>query len=259
VLRKISVVWLVILAAMAVSPSLFTSHSPFQEDLMRVFQSPDSQHLLGCDALGRDLYARLVFGARQSLTISTVVAFLSILFPLLVSSLILFRGGLWNQLYLMTLDVFLAFPPLLLAILIVANQESSGFAHIVFALFLSSWASNGRILRSYLLELKSSQFVEAAIAMGASSFRIYWVHIFVNLWDRLVLLWALRCASILLAEATLSFLGLGGGPEMVSWGWLVMSSKDYLTTHPLLSILPATMIALTVFSFQVIGRKLFEN
>ncbi len=242
--------------AMAAFPGWFSAQDPYYQDLQRILAPPGPEHILGCDGLGRDLWARMVFGARQSVVIGTVVSLLTLILPLVLSSIILFRHPWFDVFYQTVLDVFLVFPPLLLAILIASRNQDNSVWDIVLALTISGWASNGRILRSYLLEQKNSGFVEAAMSMGASNRRIFWRHLIPNIFSALLVLWTFRVGAMVLAEATLSFLGLGGGPGVVSWGWLVYEGKSFMSSSWVLSLAPASAIAFCVFAFQGLGESM---
>ena len=241
---------------LAAYPTLFQPLDPFAQQLHMTFSGPSEANLLGCDHLGRDLYSRIIYGAKYSLLIGLSVATLTIIFPVIISSLILFSTPIWNQVYLFVLDVFLVFPPLLLAILITASSSEPSSIHVILALSLAGWAANGRLIRSYLMQIQGQDFVLAAQSLGASSWRIYFNHLIPNILNQLIVLWSFRCGQMILAEATLSFLGLGGGPDNLSWGWLVLEGKAHLTSAWILSLAPATAIALLVYAFQVVGEAL---
>ena len=237
-------------------PALFTSIDPRTQDLTRILQPPGLSNALGTDGLGRDVWSRVVFGTRQSLFIGVSVSLTTLVIPLLISSILIFAARWLDQAYLAIIDLFLVFPPLLLAILIAARNPEGSVIDIILALTLSGWASNGRLVRSYLLELRAREFVTAAIVTGASNFRIYWRHLLPNLVSPLIILATFRVGTMVLAESTLSFLGLGGGPETISWGWLVSEGKAYISQSWMLSVAPATAIALCVFSFQGMGETM---
>ena len=241
---------------LAAYPTIFQPLDPFAQQLNMTFSGPSEANLLGCDHLGRDLYSRIIYGAKYSLLIGLSVATLTIIFPVIISSLILFSTPIWNQVYLFVLDVFLVFPPLLLAILITASSSEPSSVHVILALSLAGWAANGRLIRSYLMQIQGQDFVLAAQSLGASSWRIYFNHLIPNILNQLIVLWSFRCGQMILAEATLSFLGLGGGPDNLSWGWLVLEGKAHLTSAWILSLAPATAIALLVYAFQVVGEAL---
>lgn len=248
-----SVIVLVVLALIALVPNLFTSQDPFLQNLDLILYDADATHILGCDWLGRDIWARLVYATRYTILSGMLVSFLTLLIPLLLSGFVLFRGNFINNLYLQIVDTFQIFPPLLLAILISARSEG-GFLTIVSALVLSGWAANGRLIRSYLLELKNRDFVLVAFSLGASDSRIFFKHILPNVTSPLIILFSLRTGMMILAESTLNFLGLGGGS--LSWGAMVYGGKQFIGANFFVSLYPATAIALTVFCFQVVGEHL---
>ena len=243
---------------LAVFPTLFQPMDPFAQQLDMAFSPSSALNFIGCDHLGRDLYSRIVYGARYSIVIGLSVATITIIIPVIISSIVIFTKPLWNQVYLLVLDIFLVFPPLLLAILITASTSEPNYMHVVLALSLAGWAANGRLIRSYLMQIQGQDFVTAAQSLGASSWRIYFNHLIPNILNQLIVLWSFRCGQMILAEATLSFLGLGGGPDSLSWGWLVLEGKAHLTSAWILSLAPATTIALLVYAFQVLGETL-EN
>lgn len=235
-------------------PEFFCSLNPYQQDLNKTFCSCSAQHILGCDWLGRDVFARLVYGAGYSLKIGFLSSLCSIVVPLLICSILFFAPLAIDHCYLFILDIFLAFPPLLFAILVTAVTDG-GFYSTIFALILSGWAGNGRILRAYLLGLKTKEFVLAAVALGVSDKNIFWRHVLPNLYSPLLVLFSLKIGTFILAESTLSFLGLGGN-DLLSWGTMVNGGKDYLSSFFILSFAPAFMIAISVFAFQIIGESL---
>ena len=162
---------------LAAYPTIFQPLDPFAQQLHMTFSGPSEANLLGCDHLGRDLYSRIIYGAKYSLLIGLSVATLTIIFPVIISSLILFSTPIWNQVYLFVLDVFLVFPPLLLAILITASSSEPSSVDVILALSLAGWAANGRLIRSYLMQIQGQDFVLAAQSLGASSWRIYFTKI----------------------------------------------------------------------------------
>ncbi|PCJ21102.1 MAG: hypothetical protein COB02_00510 [Candidatus Cloacimonadota bacterium] len=253
----LSVLFLLILVGVAIFPSAFTTYDPFLQNLDLMLLEPNDKHILGCDWLGRDLFSRLIYAARYTLISGMLVSFLTLLIPLLLSGFILFRGNLINGLYLQVVDTFQIFPPLLLAILI-SSRSDGGFLTIISALVLSGWAANGRLIRAYLLEIKNRDFVLVAYSLGASDFRIFFKHILPNIVSPLIILFSLRTGMMILAESTLNFLGLGGGDETLSWGAMVYGGKQFIGVNFMVSMYPATAIALTVFCFQVLGEY-FEN
>jgi peptide/nickel transport system permease protein len=245
---------LAVLFLMACFPQLFTSLSPEDTHLEIALSSSHGKYILGCDWLGRDLYTRLVYGARYSLLIGVVVSFITVIVPLLFSSFLFFAPQLWDHFYLMVLDVFQAFPPLLLAILVAASLDLGVF-NVILALVLSGWAGNARIIRFCIRKIRSEDYVLSAQAVGAGNFRIFFRHVLPNLYSTLIVLLTIRVGGMILAESTLAFLGLGA-VDAVSWGNMVNGGKDYLTSAWQVAVYPASMIAISVFSFQMIGECL---
>ncbi|MCO4783659.1 MAG: ABC transporter permease [Candidatus Cloacimonetes bacterium] len=247
--------FLILLILVAIAPNLFTAQDPSLQNLDLILLEANSEHILGCDWLGRDIWSRLIFATRYTILSGMLVSFLTLLIPLLLSGYVLFRGDFINNVYLQIVDTFQIFPPLLLAILISARSDG-GFLTIVTALVLSGWAANGRLIRAYLLEIKNRDFVLVAYSLGASDFRIFFKHILPNVISPLIILFSLRTGMMILAESTLNFLGLGGGEDALSWGAMVYGGKQFIGANFLVSLYPATAIALTVFCFQVLGEHL---
>lgn len=250
----ISMAVIVLLLCWAFFPGFFCDFDPNAQDLGKIMYPPSDSHILGCDWLGRDLFSRLVHASAYSLSIGILSSLICILLPLLISSILFFSSSLTDHCYLFLLDIFLAFPPLLFAILIAASTDG-GFYSMLFALVLSGWAGNGRILRSYLLTIKSLEFVQAAVAIGADNKRIFWRHILPNLYSPLIVLFSIKTGTFILAESTLSFLGLGSG-DLLSWGAMVNGGRMYLSSVFMISFAPALAIAASVFAFQTAGECL---
>jgi ABC-type dipeptide/oligopeptide/nickel transport system permease subunit len=237
-------------------PQLFTSLSPEQQNMSFILRSSNSINLLGCDWLGRDVWARMVYGARYSIFIGAFVSFVTLMVPLLLASFLMWCDVKWlDQVYVFILDIFLAFPPLLLAILVTASFPKGGVWSVVIALVLGGWAANGRVVRTLMKEIASKEYVISARAIGASELRIFYRHILPNMLSPLLILWSFRVGGMILAESTLSFLGLGGD-GLLSWGGMVNGGRLYISSSWIVSLAPATMIALAVFSFQGLGESL---
>jgi peptide/nickel transport system permease protein len=221
---------------------------------------PSAQHLFGTDALGRDVFARVVYGARISLRVGLVVVSVSTVIGTILGALAGYYGGWIDRIlsgYLF--NVFLAFPGLLLAIAMVAFL-GAGLDKLILALCVIGWVGYARLIRGQVLKVREYDFVQAARALGAGDMRIIFVHILPNAIQPLIVQASLGMAGAVLAEASLSFLGLGIPPPAPSWGTMIEEARglDTLQSAPHVLIFPGIAIALTVLAFNFIGDGLRE-
>ncbi len=210
---------------------------------------------LGCDQYGQDVFSRLVYGTRLSLGIGFSARLFALAIGLTVGLLAGYFGGWADWLLMRLVDIFLAFPSLLLAIAI-SMVLGNGLLTVILAIGVVGWAETARIVRSQAMELRSAEFVQAAQTMGASHTRIILTHILPNCLPLIIVIFAMGMATAILAEASLSFLGLGADPALPTWGGMVAAGKDYLWVYPTLAIYPGCCIALVVILFNVLGDEL---
>ena len=247
---------IVILAA--IFAPLLATHDVNAQNLSIRFASPSAEHWFGTDALGRDIYSRILFGARISLQVGITVVVVSGIIGVLIGSIAGFYGGWLDKVlsgYLF--NVFLAFPGLLLAIALVAFL-GAGLGKLILALCIIGWVGYARVMRGQVLKVREYDFVQAAKALGAGNVRILFTHIMPNAIQPLIVQASLGMAGAVLSEASLSFLGLGIPPPAPSWGTMIEEARQYFSTTPHLLFFPGVAIALTVLAFNFIGDGLRE-
>ena len=228
---------------------------PNTQELALRLTGPSATHWFGLDELGRDILARVLSGARISLLVALVVVGISATVGIAVGAIAGYCGGWIDEGVGRLIDVLLAFPGLLLAIALVAALGPS-LANIVFALSLIGWVGYARLVRAQALHARELEFVEAARALGATTFRILIRHVIPTTLPVVVVQATLGMGSVILAEATLSFLGLGVQPPTPSWGTMLNDGRGHLLDAPHLTIFPGVAIALLVLGFNFLGDGL---
>lgn len=250
-----SLLYLCLVAATALFAPVIAPYRYDEQDASAVLQPPSAEHLLGTDELGRDVFSRLVYGARVSLTVVLQVELLEVLIGVTLGLLAGYFRGRWDGLIMRFTDMMFAFPDILLAILIVAIL-GPGLHNVFIALALTGWPGMARVVRSQTLALREREFVEAARAIGLSHFRILWRHILPNLLPTIVVAVTVDSAGIVLAESALSFLGLGAQPPLPSWGRMIDDARQLMRSHPMLLVYPAVTLSLTVMALNFLGDGL---
>lgn len=247
----------VILAA--VFAPVIATHDFNAQNLLLRFASPSGEHWFGTDALGRDIFSRVVWGARISLEVGITVVAVSSIIGTVLGAIAGFYGGIVDKfLSGYVFNVFLAFPGLLLAIALVAFL-GSGLGKLVLALCIIGWVGYARVMRGQVLKVREYDYVLAARALGASNMRILFTHILPNAVQPLIVQASLGMAGAVLSEASLSFLGLGV-PSVPSWGIMIEEARgfDVLYNSPHVLLFPGIAIALTVLAFNFLGDGLRE-
>ena len=237
----------------AVFAGSLAPHDPTQLDLHRRLLGPSSLHRLGTDELGRDILSRLLFGARVSLLVAVSVVTLSLLVGLAAGGLAGFYGGPTDVILNVYLtNAFLALPGILLAIAFVAFL-GPGLRNLIFALSITGWVGYARLVRAQVMTVREREFVEAARALGANDLRLILRHILPNILQPVIVQATIGMAGAILAEATLSFLGLGIPAPAPSWGSMLNEARSHLFDAPHMVVFPALAVMLTVLSFNFIG------
>ena len=255
-LAAVGVVLLIVFTICALFAPWLAPQDPAQLDLTGRLMGPSWAHWFGTDELGRDILSRTLFGARISLIVAVSVVVLSLAVGLVAGGLAGFYGG-WTDtvVTIYVTNAFMALPGILLAIAFVAFM-GPGLGNVILALAISGWVAYARLVRAQVMAVKEREFVEAARALGASNFRIMGRHILPNILQPLIVQAAIGMAGAVLAEATLSFLGLGVPPPAASWGSMLNDARSHLFDSPHLVFFPAIAVMLCVLSFNFIGDAL---
>jgi peptide/nickel transport system permease protein len=255
-LAAVGVVLLLVFAICALFAPWLAPHDPAQLDLTGRLMGPSWAHWFGTDELGRDILSRTLFGARISLIVAVSVVGLSLVVGLVAGGLAGFYGG-WTDtvVNVYVTNAFMALPGILLAIAFVAFM-GPGLGNVILALAISGWVGYARLVRAQVMAVKEKEYVEAARALGASDLRIMGRHVLPNILQPLIVQAAIGMAGAVLAEATLSFLGLGVPPPTASWGSMLNDARSHLFDSPHLVFFPAMAVMLCVLSFNFIGDAL---
>jgi len=255
---RIALVALLVVIAATVVALLAPYIAPFdptQQQLAGSLKGPSSIHLLGQDELGRDLLSRLMYGARVSLLVGASVVGVSLLIGVFLGALAGYYGGKVDSAIMRIVDVFLSFPGIILAVGAVA-VVGPGLENVIIALILINWPGYTRVMRGETLRVKENVYVLASRGMGASDSWIMRKHIIPSAISPVVVLATIGFGWAVLAEAGLSFLGLGVQPPAPSWGGMVSEGLDYVLIAPLMALFPGLTIAITVWAFNMLGDGL---
>lgn len=258
--NKIAVISFAVIVLMILAASLAPFLTPYEEndmDLLHRLSPPSAEHLLGTDEGGRDVLTRLLYGARVSLLIGVVPALLSLVLGSALGVLAGYRGGLTDAIIMRLADVTLAFPSMLLAMVIMYSL-GGGIVDVFLTLTLVNWANVARVVRAQTLQLKSSEYVEAAQVIGVSRGTVMRRHILPNCLSTMLVLFTLNVPASILTESSLSFLGLGVQPPNASWGLMINVGRQYLYTAPWLCFAPGAAIMLIVLAFNFLGNGLLD-
>jgi peptide/nickel transport system permease protein len=255
-LAAIGVVLVVIFAILALGGPWIAPQNPAHIDLSIRLSPPSAQHWCGTDELGRDILSRLISGSRISMLVGSCVVATSLTLGLIIGSIAgYYRGGIDRFVNVVVMNAFLSFPGILLAIAFVAFR-GPGIFNLVLALSLGGWVGYARLVRAQVLAAREREFVEAARALGANDLRIIVRHILPNIIQPVIVQAAIGMAGAILAEATMSFLGLGVPPPTATWGAMLNDARSHLFDSPHLVIFPAVTVMLAVLAFNFVGDAL---
>ena len=245
----------IVLILVAIFAPYIATHDPFAPGLENQFGQPNREHLLGGDHLGRDLFSRLVYGARISLYAGILSAFIGCTVGMMVGVASVHFGGVTDLIIQRIIDTMMAFPTLILAIAIMAALGAS-LNNVVIALSIAFIPSPTRVIRSQALAIKEMDYVLSATAVGAGAMRIMVRHMIPNLLPLYLVMVTYYLGTAIIAEAGLSFLGVGTPPDVPSWGGILNKAAANTTIAPWLTVLPGLTIFIVVFAWNVLGDAL---
>lgn len=246
---------LAIAAVAAIAGPLLTPYDPASQELALRLEGPSSSHLFGLDELGRDIFARVLAGARISFLVGLTVVSVSALVGTILGAAAAYFGGVVDDLVSRLVDILLAFPGLLLAIALVAVLGPS-LGNVLFALTIIGWVGYARLVRGQVLRAREFEYVQAARALGAGAGRVLWRHLIPTALPAVLVQATLGMAGAIISEAALSFLGLGVQPPTPSWGTMLNGGRAHLLDAPHLTLFPGLAIALLVLGFNFVGDGL---
>jgi peptide/nickel transport system permease protein len=256
--RKVVIPGLIIILAVtitAIFAPLLAPYDPYLPELDQKLQKPNPQHLLGTDSIGRDTLSRIIYGARTSLIVGVASVSIAAVIGVILGLIAGYFGGICYIVIMRFIDALMSFPMILLALLISALL-GGGLKNIVVALGVGLMSGYARLMCGQVLSVKERDYVTAGRSMGASNLRIMVRHIFPNCFPPLIVMMSMMLGSAILAEAGLSFLGIGIAPPGAAWGAMVNDGYRYILSIPLLSFVPGICIMLIVFAFNMVGDGL---
>jgi len=255
-LAMIGLLIVVVLLAMAAFAPWIASHDPIAQDLSQRLLPPLTDgHLMGTDEFGRDIFSRIVYGARITLYIVALVAFTAPVFGLLVGTVSGYAGGWVDQVLMRVTDIFLAFPRLILALALVAVL-GPGIENAVLAIALTAWPPYARVARAETLTVRNADYIAAVRLQGANPARIVWGHVMPMCLPSVIIRVTLDMAGVILTAAGLGFLGLGVQPPLPEWGQMISSGRKYLFEQWWVATMPGLAIFTVSLGFNLLGDGL---
>lgn len=249
------IVVIIIFIILAAFAPYIAPYDPNARDMRNAMAQPSAEHWLGTDTLGRDVLSRLIYGTQISLIIGILVVAIAATVGITLGAIAGYFGGLTNTIIMRIVDALMAVPMIILA-LAIAAMLGGGLRNVVIALGISLIPGYARLMASQVMVVKEIDYIMASHSMGASNLRIILRHVVPNCMSPLLVLITMMMGTTILAEAGLSFLGIGILPPTPVWGSMVSDGREYLLTNPLLSIAPGVAIMLLVFSFNMVGDGL---
>jgi len=252
--------WIVVVGAVLVAVFLFAAifgpliapKDPYEQDLANTLAAPDNNFVMGTDALGRDEFSRVIFGARISLMVGIVAVGIASIIGMLLGLLAGYLGGWVNTVIMRIIDALMALPPLVL-MLAICSILGGGLLNVMLSIGIGMMPTYCRLMCGQILSIKESDYVTAANISGATDFRVMFRHLLPNAFPPMLVLITLNIGTAIMMEAMLSFLGMGILPPEAAWGSMVNDGYRYLITNPILSIAPGIAIMVVILGFNLVG------
>lgn len=256
--NKIAMLGLILLVLECLLAALAPYIAPYhyaEMDLTSAFSTPSANHLFGCDDMGRDIFSRILYGGRYSISIGIIAVMISVAFGMVIGALAGYFGGKIDNILMRILDVIQAIPGMLLMIVISAVL-GPGFFNTIIALSVSSISGMARMLRAQMMKERDNEYVEAALSINCSKGRIIFSHLIPNCISPLIVQATMGVAQTITMAAGLSFIGLGVQPPLPEWGAMLSSARQFIRQSPHLVIFPGLAIAVTVLALNLLGDGL---
>jgi peptide/nickel transport system permease protein len=251
----VSLILLLVIIATALIVPLLTSSDPNDIELKYKNLAPSTEHLLGTDYLGRDILSRLIAGASTSLLISASVCLISLALGVAVGCISGYYGGFMDDVLARIIDVFLSFPGIIFALVIMGFLGCSVF-NLILALSIVHWAKYARLMRGQILSIKENEYILSAKTIGAGDFHIITKHLLPNSIATVIVLATIDIGHIILSIASLNYLGIGLPADIPEWGAMLSAGKEFMRTSPSQTIFPGLAITLVVIIFNILGEGL---
>ena len=246
---------LVILFLIAIFAKQLAPYDPYQPGVAKSLAQPSAQHWLGADLLGRDTLSRLIYGSRTALEVGFISVIISSIIGITLGMLAGFTRGFWSAFIMRVVDALMCFPMLIFS-LVIAALLGNGIKNVIIALSISAISGYARVVNGLTLSIKENDYILAQKSMGSGTWRTMLGHILPNAFPPLIVIVTMQLGGLILAEAGLSFLGIGIAPPGAAWGAMVNEGYQYLTRAPVLSFAPGLAIMLVVFAFNIVGDGL---
>jgi peptide/nickel transport system permease protein len=254
-LPTVGFAFITILTLTAIFAPLLAPYSPTVQDLSNALSGPTTQHLLGTDQLGRDTLSRIIYGSRISMTVALSVVIMANIIGIGLGLIAAYYGGIPFVIIMRAIDAMMAFPQMILYLMIAALL-GGGLYNVILALTIGMVAGGARLTCGIALSIRQNDYVMAGRAIGAGNFRIMLRHVLPNCLSLILVMMMMELGGVILAEAGLSFLGVGIAPPTPSWGGMVNEGRRWLMSNPLLSFAPGIAITMVVFGFNMMADGL---
>ncbi|AAO35961.1 transport system permease, dipeptide or nickel [Clostridium tetani E88] len=251
-IHKFAVITLGTILFLSIFAPLISPYDPIKVDMANTLLPASREHLLGTDALGRDVFSRLLYGGRSSILLSVVASIITMILGFIIGLLSGYYGGKLDSFIQIIVNILQSIPSMSFMIAIIGIM-GPGIKSILLSVVITSWAGFSRIVRSEVLSIREEDYIEGARAIGAMDFYIIIHHIIPNIIGPFIVLFTVRIGKVILSIASLSFLGLGLQPPTPDWGIMINDAKTYYISHPMLMIAPGAFIMLLSLSINIIG------